>query len=256
MIQASNQSAAYDKLTDEIDHWRAENQKIRFFLRDDYAVSDTPALRQLFELIKRNETPVLLATIPKMADTSLAALVGETPLVTPAAHGYAHVSHTPEGFKPCELDHFRPLEVVIEEMKDARDKLTTLFGDVVSALLVPPWNRIHEEVLPHVRNAGFAGVSAQGWQNDPTPVPMVNVHLDIIHWSGGVCGRDREWIYLNLAQNLEIARNSGWQPVGILTHHLVHDDQAWDSLEAIFDFARACEAKWIVADDLLAERQA
>ena len=31
----------------------------------------------------------------------------------------------------------------------------------------------------------------------------------------------------------------------------MHDDKAWDSLEAIFDVARACEAKWIVADDLL-----
>ncbi len=256
MTQKSNQSAAFQKLNDEIDFWRAEDRKVRFFLRDDDAVSDTPPLRKLVELSKRSDTPILLAIIPKMADKSLAKLVQETPLVTPAAHGYAHISHTPQGYKPCELDRFRPLEVVIEEMKAARAKLAGLVGEGISALLVPPWNRIHEEIIPHVGDAGFAGISAKGWQRDPTPVPMVNVHMDIIHWSGGVTGRDREWIYLNLAENLEAARKSGWKPVGILTHHLVHDDRAWDSLEAIFEIAKQCEAKWIAADDLLAERQA
>ena len=241
-------------LADEFALWAAADQQVRLFLRDDDAISDTPALRKLSEMCEQNTAPLLLAVIPKFADNSLAELVKQSPLLTPAVHGFAHFNHSPLGHKTCELDRFRPLDVVIGEMKTAHQKMFTLFDGYISALLVPPWNRIHDEIVPHVVHSGFTGISAHGWRSPPTPIPTVNVHLDIMHWSGGTVGRDREWIYSELCENLATARESGWQPIGILTHHLVHDEQAWEGLEAIFEAATASKAKWITADSLLQER--
>lgn len=255
MTKNSSEREAKQLLIEEFAMWIAENRQIRLFLRDDDAISDTPALRKLSDMCAHYSAPLLLAAIPKFADKSLAKLIGKVPLLTPAVHGYAHVSHSPMDHKPCEHDRFRPLETVVEEMVTARETLSALFDRNLSGLLVPPWNRIHDEVLPHITQSGFAGISAHGWMKDAMRAPMVNVHMDIMHWSGGVVGRDREWIYRELAENLATARKSDWQPVGILTHHLVHDDQAWDSLEAILEVAEIHRAKWIAADDLLTERQ-
>lgn len=255
MTSNTSESEALHLLADEFALWAAEDRQVRLFLRDDDAVSDTAALRKLSTMCQNNSAPLLLAAIPKYSDKSLARLVKKTSLFTPAVHGYAHVSHSPTSEKPCELDHFRPLEIVLEEMSKAREILSVLFDRDISSLLVPPWNRIHDEVLPHIAGSGFSGISAHGWMNGPPLVPTVNVHIDIMHWSGGVVGRSREWIYRELCINLETARKSGWKPIGILTHHLVHDDQAWDSLDAIFEVTKTVDAKWIEADSLLAEWQ-
>ncbi|MGI9402468.1 MAG: polysaccharide deacetylase family protein, partial [Rhizobiaceae bacterium] len=184
MTQASDR-VPEQLLTEEFALWKAADRQVRLFLRDDDAISDTPALRKLSELCEQNSAPLLLAAIPKFADNSLAELVKRSPLLTPAVHGFAHVNHSPLGQKTCELDRFRPLEVVIREMKTARKKLHDLFDGNVSALLVPPWNRIHDEILPHVIPLGFGGISAHGWKKPQTLIPAVNVHLDIMHWSGG-----------------------------------------------------------------------
>jgi hypothetical protein len=42
----------------------------------------------------------------------------------------------------------------------------------------------------------------------------------------------------HLAQSLSQARAAGGRPVGILSHHLVHDASAWGFLEALIAFVR------------------
>jgi hypothetical protein len=251
MSQLSDWSIKHQGLEDELARWSNAGRKIRLFLRDDDAVSDTPPLRQLIALCQRYSVPLLLAAVPKFADETLAHLVNPVPLVTGAVHGYAHQSHSPVGHKPCELDGFRPLEKVVAEMRAGRARLLALFDGRVSGLLVPPWNRIHDEVLAHVAEAGFEGVSAHGWPDASPTVKMVNVHVDIIFWSGGTVGRSPNWVDAQLAANLGEARMRGWQPIGILTHHLVHDAQAWTVLEQIFMMFSQPNAEWVTADSII-----
>lgn len=255
MNELNDTKGTRQELEDEVVRWSDAGRKITLFLRDDDAISDTPALRQLLALCQGFSVPLLLASVPKFADKTLARLVNPLPLVTGAVHGYAHQNHSPVGQKPCELDRFRPLEKVIAEMRDGRVRLLALFEGRVSGLLVPPWNRIHGEVLAHIAEAGFEGVSAHGWPEARPVVNMVNVHVDIIHWSGGGVGRTRNWIDQKLAANLAMARLRGWQPVGILTHHLVHDAQAWSALEHIFTMFSAVDAEWVAADSLIPGRR-
>jgi hypothetical protein len=242
-------------LETELEHWRSAGKRPRLFLRDDDAIEDTPALRRLFDASESAGAPLLLASIPANAQPSLGAAVRAFGLATGAVHGYAHANHAPVGQKPCELDHFRPLEVVLGQLRQGREKLLALFGGSISGLLVPPWNRIHDAVAKHVHEAGFTGISAHGWLTQP-PVhrlASVNAHIDIVHWSGGGKGRDWAWMSAELAKALTEARLRGYRAVGMLTHHLAHDAQAWRVLDESIAFAAANGMAWVDADTLVRE---
>lgn len=243
-------------LENELAMWAIAGLKPRLFWRDDDAVEDTPALRRMIAMAEANDAPLLLASIPALAKPSLGALLRAAPLLTAAVHGYAHVSHAPVGEKPCEIGSDRPLEVVLAELADGRRRLGELADGRLSALLVPPWNRIDDSVLPHVVKAGFGGVSAHGWTTRPAATPMVNAHVDIIHWSGGKVGRDAGWAFRELATNLAEARRRGGVAIGVLTHHLDHDEQAWSTMAAIFDVLGPYRADWVAADALLPDQEA
>ncbi|MCG6857072.1 MAG: polysaccharide deacetylase [Salaquimonas sp.] len=246
---------AWAEVTAELERWRAAGQSPRLFLRDDDAVTVTPALEQLVETVHRFKAPLLLAAIPARADDKLGLLVRDDRRIIGAVHGWAHVSHAPIGEKPCEIGGHRPLETVLNELRQGRQKLIELFG-WVSDLLVPPWNRIEDTVLEHIPEAGFGGVSAHGWPDRKLPARQVNTHVDIVHWSGGGVGRDTDWIFAELAGNLAEARRHGFRAVGVLTHHLAHDDRAWETLEDLMERMAGEGANWVHADSLLAEAEA
>jgi hypothetical protein len=244
-----------DPLEHELAAWDAAGKGPRFFLRDDDAIEDTPALRRLFEASESAGAPLLLASIAAHARPSLGEAVRGFGLASGAVHGFAHANHAPVGQKPCELDHYRPLATVMGELGAARDNLLALFGGRLSGLLVPPWNRIHDAVAAHVHELGFTGISAHGWLTHP-PVhrlASVNAHIDIVHWSGGAIGRDWPWMAGELATALCEARLRGFRAIGILTHHLVHDDAAWRVLAETIAFAAQNGIGWVAADTLIGE---
>ena len=47
----------------ELQHWQEAGQRPRLFLRDDDAISDTPALRRLIGLCEQHNVPLLLAAV-------------------------------------------------------------------------------------------------------------------------------------------------------------------------------------------------
>jgi hypothetical protein len=171
--------------------------------------------------------------------------------VTGAVHGYAHVSHAPPGSKPCELGIDRPAETVLAELRRGREILARMFGGRLSALVVPPWNRIHPEIARRVGEAGFSGVSAHGWDDGPAGVVAVNVHVDLVHWSGGRTGRPLAWLDARIAENLATARLRNFPGIGILAHHRVHDAAAWAGLASILARFATPEVEWTKADSLI-----
>ncbi|MEZ5872470.1 MAG: polysaccharide deacetylase family protein [Nitratireductor sp.] len=243
--------AIKEALGDELGHWKALGLVPRIFLRDDDAVDDTPALTRLDALTREYDIPLLLAVIPDPARPALAKAIASRKLITPAVHGFRHVSHSPKGEKVCELGTHRPVETVIGELAEGRRKLETMFDPEISAILVPPWNRIHDSVRDRIADAGFAAVSAHGW-SEPTAIRMINAHVDVIHWKGGRRGREASWVYYNLLENLKSARQRGGEAVGLLLHHLDHDSVAWETSENVFRWSREkTDIKWVAADDLI-----
>ncbi|HXF55211.1 MAG TPA: polysaccharide deacetylase family protein [Hyphomicrobiaceae bacterium] len=244
----------------ELAHWCRAGRTARLWLRDDDATDDTPALRRYAELVASHRAPVLLAVIPARATCGLADYLANQPLFDPAVHGYAHANHAKPGEKSQEFPIHRGSEVIRAEITQGRRRLTELFGERLTAVYVPPWNRISPEVAGLLPGLGFSALSAFGARpllGAPSSLCEVNTHVDIIDWRGNRGGRAHDWLARELADQLALARTHGRNHVGLLTHHLVHDDRAWRFLELLLAFA-ADEAAltWCRVNDLIGSSEA
>ena len=203
--------SVFDDLEPELACWRRKGLIPRFWLRDDDATRPTPALDRLLGLVHTYDAPLLLAVIPADATEALARRIGGERLVTPAVHGYAHRRHTPDGVPAMELGGKRPVSEILDDLRAGRERLLGLFGGRLSGILVPPWNRLSREVAARLHEAGFTALSTNSWHEDGSS----------------------EWATGELLRRLEQARERGGAPLGILSHHLVHDEQAWSTLEGL-----------------------
>lgn len=211
----------------ELDLWRETGLAARFWLRDDDAVVATPALERLAALSERFAAPVLLAVIPQGADATLAAHVARRALLHPCQHGYAHRNHAPAGEKKQEFGPHRPLAIMLAELAEGRARLEALFGEALRPVLVPPWNRIASALLTHVPRLSAFGPPAHPAKG------RLDSNIDIVDWRGARGGHSHAVLMPLLVAALGQARAAGGAPVGILTHHLVHDAQAWRLLEDV-----------------------
>jgi hypothetical protein len=255
MTGARAASNLWRPVCDELAIWSSAGRKARLWLRDDDATEDTPSLRRYGELIAAYDVPLLLAVVPAHATTRLADHLASRPLFDPAVHGYAHADHAPAGEKPQEFPVGRGPDVIRGELEAGRRRLIELFGARLAGIYVPPWNRISAEVARLLPDLGFSALSAFGGRSllDSNPrLREINTHLDIIDWRGNRGGRDHAWLARELAQQLSLAREQGRDQVGVLTHHLVHDEVAWRFLELLLAFAADQRAiLWCRAVDLI-----
>lgn len=227
-------------LDEEIARWRDSGRTAELWWRDDDAADATAALDRLLDLHRETGMPLALAVVPATATSALAARLAGEPGVDLLQHGYAHVNHAPPADKKCELGAHRPAMMVLGELGTGWLALERLFGGRALPVLVPPWNRIAPALVPTLPEIGFAGLSTFG----PRPraeavrgLRQVNVHLDLIDWKGhrGFVGEAAALTALVAA--LEAARRSS-EPVGVLSHHLVMDEAAWDFLRSLLEKAR------------------
>ena len=248
-------SADWQALQAELDRWQADGKTIRFWLRDDDAVAPSEALDRLISLSEAHAAPVLLAVIPRGATEALAKRLRDAPTITACTHGYAHLNHAPSTEKKQELGAHRPLEDITEELRDGASRLHDLFGMRLAPVLVPPWNRIAPDVIAQLPALGFRGLSAfgdKGASGAPEGLTLLPTHLDIMDWHGTRGGRPHGDLVAELVQRLAAKRVNGDTTVGILAHHLVHDEQAWSFLSDLLRITAAHPAaRWVDIGNLL-----
>jgi hypothetical protein len=247
----------WSALAAELDCWADAGQIADFWWRDDDAVTPGRALDRLLALAEGRAIPLALAAIPAHATPALAARLVDTSIVKVLVHGYAHENHAPSGEKKCEFGAERDPETVHRELADGLTRLEDLFGALLRPILVPPWNRLADQWLPALANAGYRGLSRHLARASGEPVPglrQVNVHVDIIDWRGGrsFLGTDAT---LALACDHLVARRRGEadgdEPTGILTHHLDHDEGCWAFAAEFAAFVTAHPAaRWLDADQV------
>ncbi|WP_051249326.1 polysaccharide deacetylase family protein [Inquilinus limosus] len=248
----------WTELRAELDRWAALGRRASFWWRDDDAVAPSPALDRLLALAARHGRWVALAVIPDGTGPALAERLAGTPTVA-IQHGWAHRSHAPAGEKTAELGDHRPAEAVLAELSAGRDKLQALFGDRFRPVLAPPWNRIGPQLRARLGEAGLLVLSGFG-ARDAAPGPaQVNTHADPVDWRGGrgFAGIDRTLapILRHLADR-RVGAADPEEPTGILTHHLVHDDEGWIFLDGLFSLlSRHPAAAWPDADSLFGARR-
>lgn len=244
-------------LREELDRWQAAGQTADFWWRDDDAGEIAPAFERLLEIAGRTRTPLAVAVIPATATRALARRLLDSPVAAVLQHGFAHRNHAPAGEKKAELGADRPLEAILEELSQGRERLADLFAGAPVHTLVPPWNRISEQVTAALPTLGLSGLSTFAPRASGQPVPglcQVNAHADLIDWKGsrGFAGEAQVLgqIVGHLADRRQGRADPG-EPTGLLTHHLDHDAACWTFLEAFLEETRSHSAcRWRAAAEI------
>lgn len=251
---------ARDALVAVLDARREAAQPATLWLRDDDACEATPALASLLDLAGFHGVAPVIAAIPERARPSLIeALAGSRARL--AVHGAAHRNHAPAGEKKRELGPDRPLPVMLAELRAAHRRLADLAGDRFLPMLVPPWNRIAPGLVPRLAGLGFAVLSTFGPRPAGPAIPglsRINTHVDLIDWRGGRKAHPPGDLYARLARAVGAPRpGRDDEPIGILSHHLVHDDAAWAFLNDLMALTtRHPGARWLDAAALVTSPQA
>ncbi len=219
-------------LDGEFAQWQELGLRPRFWLRDDDATEPGPALDRLIALCEELGLPLLLAVVPERAGSALAERLLNAPLVRPCVHGIAHRNNAREGERKIELGGSAAAADIVNGLVAGRAKLRDLFGERLSGFLVPPWNRIAPEVAARVRECGFDALSTWSWEPKGTALPEINTHVDVMDWTLRQ-GRDADWISGELLRRMIESRQRGGAPIGILSHHIDHDQRAWETLAGL-----------------------
>ncbi|MCJ2073677.1 glycosyl transferase family 28 [Methylobacterium sp. J-030] len=217
-------------LRDALDATGQRSLTVRFFWRDDDAVTATPALDRLLALAQAHDAPLLLAAIPAGIDADLGRRLATTPEVNVAVHGLAHRNHAPSNAKPSEFGADRPLVQLIADaaagLRIAQERLPDLR---LLPIFVPPWNRLAAALAAALPALGYLGLSAV--PGPPVPgLRRIDATLDPIDWRGSRSLRDPDAMLAALAEH--VARMPE-RPIGLLTHHLVQDSSIWCFVEEL-----------------------
>jgi len=246
---------AWTPLTDELDLWAAAEKTATFWWRDDDAGPRGDRLDLLFAEADRAGAPVSLAVIPAEAGSALADAVSAAPVaVIVLQHGIAHQNRAAPGAKKIEVGVDRRTEVVLGDLASGREQLARLFGAQLLPVLVPPWNRIAESLVPLLPEIGYCGLSRFGPRTRAEPAPglvEVNVHIDPVDWKARAadpvtCDTARPPLEIERVVALAVdqlrARRGGAadadEPTGLVTHHRVHQAATWNIVRAFADIVR------------------
>jgi peptidoglycan/xylan/chitin deacetylase (PgdA/CDA1 family) len=242
--------SSWDQLRAELDLWQSEDRIATAWWRDDDAVSVTPALETLLRFEQDYKVPLALAVIPAVLQDDLVERLVETLDTRVLQHGWSHQNHMRDGRKKQELDDVRDIGDVVADLRNGFSVLQSRFGNRFLPVLVPPWNRVAEDVVAALQSLGFCGISTFNARKEAEPykgIMQVNTHVDVIDWRGtrGFVGEDAA-----LGAMIEhlSARRTGQvdadEPTGILTHHLVHNEATTKFLDNLFSMDHSA-LRWL-----------
>lgn len=223
---ARRRSAAWDRLDAALERAKRLRRVLPFWLRDDDATTPSEDLSRFLPLLQRYDIAAAFAVIPAQTQDRLATLLTNTPHAV-VTHGWTHANHAPETQKKTEFGAHRDLNVMVDEARRGGDAIARLFREQALPVFVPPWNRVDDSFTRHLTEAGFTGLSTYGRRGGQlSGVMQVNTHWDPVDWKrgGGLAAED---VLINLLARLigeELdAPEGALEPIGLLTHHLVHD---------------------------------
>ncbi|WP_299651765.1 polysaccharide deacetylase family protein [uncultured Tateyamaria sp.] len=209
---------------------RRDGLDLPFWWRDDDAIAPTSALDQLAALGDDASLPVHLAVIPAHATDALADRVDGTQLI-PLVHGWAHKDHSAPDQKKNEFLTDRV--DLAHDSAQALKRMHDLFGPRLRHMFVPPWNRVQDGLLPTLATQGYTALSTFGPRRQAEAAPglaQVNTHIDPIWWKGTRDLVSPDHLVTQTAAHIDARRRGdedGTEPLGLLTHHLVHTPAIW-----------------------------
>jgi predicted glycosyltransferase len=249
-----HQSIDWSPLDQALNRAKDQDCPVRFWWRDDDAVADTPQLGRLLGLARRYDAGIGLAVIPEGIEASLAARLTEEPSAFALVHGWSHANHAPAGEKKAEFGAHRSPDIMAAQAEKALHAARELLGPRLLPVFVPPWNRISRDLVPLLPRSGFRGLSTFTDRKAAYPaegIVQINTHVDPIDWHGTRSLADPALIVASLAGAIE-RRVAGHadrdEPIGFLTHHLIHDDVIWSLCERLIAHLAARGIRFLCPD--------
>ena len=249
--------ANWTDLIAELKRWAAAGRQPDLWWRDDDAVATGPRLRQLAELSRKSDIPLSLAVIPGEAEDTLAEALTDLPGASMLVHGLIHRNRAPATEKKAEFGPHRPVYEMLGDAAIAWENLQARFPGLALPIFVPPWNRIDADLVTRLPLARLRGLSRFGPRANAHPAPDLlecNCHLDLIDWRAGRGFIGESEALDRLIMHLRGRRTGTADPdesSGVLSHHKVMDQRAWDFLAELFARTRECDgAHWLTIDEV------
>jgi hypothetical protein len=215
----------------ELARWKAKGRTPVLWWRDDDARRPTPALDRLLALSARFDAPVTVAAVPDGDIKALAQACRAADGVELAIHGFRHENRASPGQPSGEVNDLDRLADVILELGTALDVFRR--AGVRAGLFVPPWNNAHPTLKTALKLQGLE-LSCYGELRNEQEPARLDTHLDVMRWKPEPRFRGAVRFLLRARRLLAERRLKGlWgEPLGLLTHHLDHDEAAWRFLES------------------------
>lgn len=226
---------AWKAVETEFKIWQETGKTLEFWWRDDDAVEPTTQLHQLLHISEKFSIPLHLAVIPESCKQAFPI----SDLCYVLQHGITHQNLAPSGEKKCELHSSQINDALIARLKQNKKKLENFFGHKFVDCMVPPWNRISPDYIDCLLKAEFKFLSTFNERKFQDQILQINTHLDIIDWSSHprkFLGEEILERFISLLRQIRLQNKN--HPIGLLTHHLVHDNDCWDFIENLLGFIK------------------
>jgi len=226
------------RLDREVARWQSAGHRPRLWWRDDDARQTGDRLERLLQTAAG--LPLSLAVIPEGATPALARRLAREKAVTVSQHGSDHRNSRKPGEPAGEYPPGAPISLTAKTILQGEQRLRDCGFE--PGFYTPPWNRLDETLLEALHVAGYRALSA--WNEEQseryTGLRRLDVHIDLLRWKGGPrfrgAGNMLDCLREQLAERREA--NDFTRPIGLLTHHLDHDEEAWRFLDWFIDFAK------------------
>jgi hypothetical protein len=236
----------------ELDRWVDGGLKAKIWVRDDDAIQASQNLERLRNFAVEHRIKIGLATIPGKSRPDLSCFLdGNRQHFFPMCHGWQHINHNLRN-APAEFGRDRPLPALVADARSAFDAFQERFG-TLDVVFVPPFNRLAPALMKVLLSIGFVGLSSMPNHleqkifeigvrlNRRLPFklpagltcPRVDTHIDVINWKAKA-PQMATTVSMRLAHQLR-GRRLGLvpidTPIGLLLHHLDHDEQTWQTCD-------------------------
>ncbi|MGE0886330.1 MAG: polysaccharide deacetylase family protein [Blastocatellales bacterium] len=243
MAERTTKSEWFETLRSSLEQMETAGRSVKVFVRDDDVDEAEASLHQLLNRFLELEIPINLEIIPGLLTGSAIATLKRHRQLRPDLfelnqHGWLHVNHETEGRK-CEFGAKRNYEQQQTDIRRGQEVLRNAFGEAFSPVFTPPWNRCTEETHRALDQLGFAAISKLQSKQPVVGYGLreLSVTLDIFRWQGGATLKPADEIIAELVSQLREL-----DMVGIMLHHKVMDDTAFEFIRQLLDELRRSEA--------------
>ncbi len=236
-IEQSVDILAWESVDREMEEWVAAGRAPLFWWRDDDARRPSKNLDRLLGLSDVHGVPVVLSVIPDVDLADLAAVIRDRALIQPVQHGWRHVDGNKGGKFKTEFALDCPPAEVAAALNAGWRRISAAMDAL--PIYVPPWNQLTTNVKLALADTPLRCVSCAGPLGKASDGLLeINVHIGIANWNPA---RFRGVAAILELINKELfirRRHSRWtEPIGLVTHHGICDEESWAFLDGFFRHA-------------------